>query len=272
MKALAELTSRWQLPLLDRRNSDFGPIALVDSHPRLRRWRLLQQVHDGKLSHSEMLQLLDLPIIAGGSTVLTPSWTQNPSAVVSLQTLALANNASGTIDLTAKWGAYTYLFAGKQATTAQATGLTWYVRRKQNTTVGVPVGPWFVGDTTAATFYQALAGSGNSAASASLVLGANTFTVGDVIFVDDTGNVGLANSEWFIATHVSTVTISIDKNGGLEFAHNSTSAHASNHADVFTCWLDGGSIWEIVAANVAATGSTDAVRALVETFDSVSGT
>jgi hypothetical protein len=220
-----------------------------------------------------MLELLSLPLIAGGATTITPTWTQNPSAVITLATLAVGVVTSGTIDLSSKWGAQAYLFAGKQGTTAQNIGVTWYVRKKQNTTVGVPTGPLFVGDITAASSQPTMSGSGNSAASGTWVTVSTGFAVGDCCFIDDTGNAGLANSEWDIVQHVaSTVTHTSGKNGGLEFAHNSTSAHATNHADVFTCWMPGGAVYEIVCANQAATGTTDAVRALVETFDSVAGT
>ncbi len=267
------MLAKWEQEVLHPRNTDFGPVSLTFSHPKLRNWRIYDQMRKGHLSKNEMVQLFNLPYIGGGATVLTPSWTQNPTAVIALATLAVGNVTSGTLDLTAKWGGYAYLFAGKQGTTAQNIGVTWYVRRKQNTTVGIPIGPQFVGDVTAATSQPTMASSGNNAASSTWVTVSTGFSVGDVCFIDDTGNAGLGSSEWDIPQHIaSTVTHTSGKNGGLEFAHNSTSAHATNHADVFSIWMPGGSIWEIVCSNQAATGTTDAVRALVETFDNVTGT
>lgn len=222
-----------------------------------------------------MLELQGIPLIGGGATVLTPTWTDPASAPIAIAALAAGAATSGTIALATGWGAYIYLFAGRQAASSAPTvGVTWYIRRRAGTshTVSVPTAPWFVGSTTVSTSRPTMASSGNSAASATFVTVSTGFVQGDVCFIDDTGNAGLGSSEFDIVLKVvSTVTHTLTKNGGLEFAHNSASAHCTNQADVFTAWLDGGCTWEIIAA-YPGTGDTCAVRCLAESFDSVAGT
>jgi hypothetical protein len=102
----------------------------------------------------------------------------------------------------------------------------------------------------------------------------NGFAAGDLVFIDDTGNVGVGNSEWVrISKVTSTVTHQLDQSGGLQFAHNSTSAHASNHADIWPwVWCETGAVWEVVFDyGASTTGDTAVVRAIYQTEDSWQG-
>jgi hypothetical protein len=208
------------------------------------------------------------------TVTITPSNTDTAQTIISLQTITLGSIITGTLDLRGKYGAYIFCSVGRAGTTALTAGIAWKIRRLQNAGAQhQPHSATFVGDITVASAHPTCAASGNSAASANLVTVSTGFAVGDMVFVDDTGNVGLANSEWINVSKVtSTVTHQLDQSGGLQYAHNSTAAHAANHADIYGgVFVPGGCYVEVSADyGASTTGDTNFVRATYQTLDSQS--
>jgi hypothetical protein len=134
-----------------------------------------------------------------------------------------------------------------------------------------PSAPMFVGDSATATRVTCTAaGTPNNAGVTSITTATNTGIVaGDLLFIDDTGNVGIGNSEWARAAFVTSSTV-ILLDRPTQYAHNSTNAHLSNHADVFSpVWMDGGCEVEVIFDyGASSTGDTDVVRCFYSTYDS----
>ena len=202
----------------------------------------------------------------------TPSETDSGGTAIAIATLALGAIATGTLDLRNKPGGWIQCSVGRGGTTALTAGIAVAIRRRANGgAISVPTVPNFVGDVAAASSRPTCASSGNTAAGANLVTVTTGFAAGDLVFIDDTGNVGLSASEWVRVSKVtSTVTHQLDQNGGLQNSHNSTSAHATNHADIWPwVWCEGGAIWEVVFDyGASTTGDTNVVRAIYQTMDS----
>ncbi len=203
-------------------------------------------------------------------STITPNFTDTGTAAVTMATLALHVNTSGVVDLRSKRGAWFFASVGRGGATAHTAGMNVLIRRTMNAAgIEHPSAPMFVGDSTTATSI-AMNATGNGAGSTSITTATNTgFAAGDLAFIDDTGNAGLANSEWVRVTYVTDSThLVLDR--PTQYAHNSASAHIRNHADVFPpVWMDGGCEVEVVFDyGASSTGDTDVVRCLYSTYDS----
>jgi hypothetical protein len=209
-------------------------------------------------------------------STVAPVYTDSGTAVLSIQTLALHANVSATVDLSTKRGAWLFAAYGRQGTTARTAGIAVLVRRMINGgVIEQPTPPTFVGDAATATRVTCTAaGTPNNAGVTSITTATNTGIVaGDIIFIDDTGNAGIGSSEWArVSFATSSTVLLLDR--PTQYAHNSTNAHVSNHADVFPpVWIEGGCFAEVIFDDGASsTGDTNAVRCLMATYDSDSVT
>ena len=205
-------------------------------------------------------------------STITPNGTDSGTAVVAIATLALHSNTSALLDLRTKRGAWIFCSVGRGGTTARTAGMAVLIRRTGNAgVIEHPSAPMFVGDSATATRVTYTAsGSPNNAGVTSATTATNTgIAAGDELFGDDTGNVGLSSSEWLRASFITSSTV-ILLDRPTQFQHNSTSAHLSNHADVFPpVWVDGLCEAEVIFDyGASSTGDTDVVRAFVQTYDS----
>jgi hypothetical protein len=205
-------------------------------------------------------------------SVITPNFTDTGTNAIAIATLALHANTSALIDLRTKRGAWFYASIGRGGTTARTSGILVSVRAAGNAGVLVhPAAPTWVGDSATATRVTCTAsGTPNNAGVTSITTATNTGIVaGDLLFIDDTGNVGIGNSEWARASYITSSTV-ILLDRPTQYAHNSTNAHLSNHADVFPrIWIDGGTEVEVIFDyGSSSTGDTDVVRCWYSTYDS----
>jgi hypothetical protein len=205
-------------------------------------------------------------------STITPNFTDTGTAAIAIATLALHANTSAVIDLRTKRGAWFFASVGRGGTTAHTAGMGLLIRRTGNAgVIEHPSAPMFVGDSATATRVTCTAaGTPNNAGVTSITTATNTGIVaGDLLFIDDTGNVGIGNSEWARAAFVTSSTV-ILLDRPTQYAHNSTNAHLSNHADVFSpVWMDGGCEVEVIFDyGASSTGDTDVVRCFYSTYDS----
>jgi hypothetical protein len=189
------------------------------------------------------------------------------TALLTLQSLA-SNSvvASSVLDVSTKLSASVYLHFGRRAATALTTGLTYRVEGSAHATAH---GHWF----PLAQFITNIAAvgdeavSGTCAAAQAVVAMASTtgFTVGDVVYIDNTT---IANSEWGrIKTVTSNTSITLEDN--LVNAQTGATVYAG--AQIFTAAnLDLSGVKRLrVVANGSGTGQAVALQAQIITCDSI---
>ncbi len=203
-------------------------------------------------------------------STITANFTDAGSSVVAIATLALHVVSGGVVNLTAKRGAWFFPTVGRGGTTARTVGMSVLIRRTLNSNgIAQATAPTYVGDSATATRI-AMGSSSNPIGTTNILTATNTgFVAGDLCFIDDTGNAGLSSSEWVRVAYVPDSThLTLDR--ATQFAHSSSSAHISNHADIFEpVWRDGGCQVEVIFDQGAtSTGDTDIIRCLYSSYDS----
>ncbi len=207
------------------------------------------------------------------ASVLTPNWTDNINLVAVTTLARLATPSRITRDLTSKLGAKLYCFVGRGGTAALSAGID--IRVGQTANAGGIIVPNetipFRGDATAA-ISTTCAAAGNPAGTSSLVVASSTsFVAGDLICIQDNA-APTALTEWARVSGIPDGT-HILLASPIKNAHSNTAHTVRSHADVFSCWLEGGSVWEIIFDyGSQTTGDTITIQAYMATLDSYTAT
>lgn len=205
----------------------------------------------------------------------TPNWTNGVSVVA----LAVLNNNGGanfqrrgTIDLTAKHGAYLHVRMGPTAATAPGVAISVLVRPVINagsTAGGVsathPVHILLSGS-TAARNATTLNGAISAGATTLTLTTATGFVVGDICMLMDSVS-SPTKAEFFRISKIASSVVTPDLPIVQAFANSAPIARA---ADVFPrLWLPGGEQWEVIFDyGATATGSDYLVCAFADRYDS----
>ena len=180
-------------------------------------------------------------------TTYTPSFTDSV-AVVAKQVLARGSTVRGTIDLTAKYGAWLHCGIGRGGTTALTNGVDVRIRR----TIGSDgAGGRHPGDLTSLLSQTAAASStmiglDSSAGSATLnVASISGFAAGDILCIQDSGG-GVTRLEFARISKTSALVLTLDE--PLTYSHTLAQLDTvRNKADVFApIWLPGGALCSVV--------------------------
>lgn len=175
----------------------------------------------------------------------TPTWADYVSVVASA-TLARGSTARGTLDLSAKFGAWLLLRIGRQGTTALTNGVDILVRRILNNSGTEITHPGSVAGLNSG-FTAALSTTCATSDSASgqpvlNVASSTSFVAGDLILIGG----GTAREEWKRVSKVAAGVLTLDSN--LEFTH--TTAQADTVRSQAFCpppvWMPGGSRYEVI--------------------------
>lgn len=204
--------------------------------------------------------------------------TTNPNApsevaVVSAATLARGSTLRGTIDLTAKFGAFLLVRIGRTDTTALGTAIAVLIRRVYGGSTGTRIHPNSgnnrTSSTAAAGASTTCATSDSNSGQAVLTVTSGTgFAAGDLIKIQDSGG-GVTRLEFQRVSKVSGAVLTLDDI--LQFTHTAAGADTVvNGADVFApIWLPGGALWEVVFDyGAAASGSSVTVEAVAQPYAS----
>ncbi len=172
----------------------------------------------------------------------TPSWTDYVNVIASA-TLARGSTTRGTLDLSAKFGAWLLARVGRQGTTALTNGVDILIRMMLNTTVTHPgpIVPLNSGITAALSTTCATSDSA-SGQQALNVASTTSFVAGDIILIGG----GTAREEWKRVSKVAAGVLTLDSN--LEFTHTTAQADTVR-SQAFTpppIWMPGGSLYEVI--------------------------
>lgn len=203
-------------------------------------------------------------------TASTPSWTDDVS-ILGITTLARNAVSRSTFDWRSKWGGYLFVRMGRGGTAALTSGVSVIVRRTVNN--GGIINPsgqvQFVSQSVAAVS-TTCAGSGNNAGSTTLTVASTTsFAAGDLICIQDSAATPTTVTEWARVARVTDAThLLLD--APTQQAHNSVSHTVRNKADVFTVWVEGGALYELIYDyGSQAAGDTITIEAWAQTLDSI---
>lgn len=199
----------------------------------------------------------------------TPVWTDSGAAVISEQDIAKGNAVRGTLDLSAKHGAYLMVQIGRGGTTALSTGVDVLVRRMLKTASSIShPGALYALNTgvTAAVSTTCATADSNAGATAVNVASSAGFAAGDIICIS--GGVG-TRTEFKRVIKTAAGVLTLDS--PLEFTHTAAAADTVRNQS-FTpapLWLPGGALYEVVFDyGDDAAGENVRARALVQTYDS----
>lgn len=176
-------------------------------------------------------------------------------------------NATLTLDLTAKYGAWLFPMIGRNAATALTRAAYWGIRRSFNSssTIRLPQNNYdFIGSTAAVN--ATTVASGGAAGATTMVLASGTgFAAGQMCLAQLAG----ARPEFFQIDNLTTATITIDDGGGFLVTHNASDV-VTNGADVGNIWLPGGDVWRLTPVNNS--GQTLIMACYAEVYASDTGT
>lgn len=206
------------------------------------------------------------------STIL-PTFSGNVD-VIAAQALSHSSQVRGTIDLSAKFGAYLFPAVGRSAsgTLSEAVAFRVYPRAKGGSTWDqIPhPGPETerLGGTGSASESTVSVDAAAAATSITLASAAG-FAAEDVIVINDGSGGGFTRLEWNRVRRVATNTLHLSL--PLQFAHTAAQADkVRNRAEVYPkIWLDGGAVYECIFDYApGGVGNDVIVRCKAHTLDS----
>ena len=161
---------------------------------------------------------------------------------------------------------------GRGGTTALSSGIPVLFRRTINNGAIKAAGgavPALVSQSAAAAATTCTAaGSPNSAGVTSLTVASTaSFAAGDLVWIDGAGASG--NSEWVRVADITSATVLL-LDSPTKFDHNNVGDDVRNKADLWTVWLEGGALYElIIDYGDPAAGETVSIEAFAQTLDSI---
>lgn len=183
-------------------------------------------------------------------TSSTPGWNDASSTPISLQVVARGATARGTINLSAKFGAYVLVTIARMGTTALTNGVDVLFRRMIASAARRHLGafPQLKSNTIAASVTTCTAaGTPNPVGSSSLTVASTTgFAAGDLIAIQDSDVTPSASITEFarVAKVTSGTVLLLD--APTLFAHNNVAHTVRNKVDTWTVWLEGGCTYEVI--------------------------
>jgi hypothetical protein len=194
---------------------------------------------------------------------VTPVWADNVSVVASTN-LARGSTVRGTIDLSAKFGAWLFVRIARGGTAALTNGIDVLIRRLFNSVVHpgslVPLNSGFTA--ASATTVNADSASGQQALNVASITG---FAAGDIICI----NQGGAREEWARVSKTAAGVLTLDDD--LQFTHTAAQADTVRN-QAFTpppIWLPGGAVYEVIFDyGDDSAGDTAQVMAVAQRYDS----
>ena len=215
------------------------------------------------------------PVVLASDQVSVPSWT-DATSIVAITTLAKGAVSTTAFAVTAKFGAFVYVFIGRTGTTALDQSIHVRIRRLilANPVIRNLVPEASFESNKTASVSGVCAGSGNNAGVTTLTLNAaKTFVAGlngEIwLAVLDSTSTPTSASEW-VRQSLATSTTAKLLDAPTISAHNSTSHNVADQADIFRAYIPGGATYELVIDyGQATTGDTVVIQALMQTLDSV---
>lgn len=205
-----------------------------------------------------------------------PSWTDTGTTVISPVTLGRGEVKRNTIDLRTKFGARLFLGVGRGGTAALSAGVNVEVRRIPNAGgIAWPGAPEvaYVSD-TAAAYAKSInnAGGYNIGTAAFAVTGTGTSVADeDLCFWGATAvqanGAALPNLEFLRVSKYLSPTLTVD--GPCKVAKINNELF-TNNANLWTPWIAGGSMVEVIfdyGAAASGTGDAVAVVCYAQTYD-----
>lgn len=176
-------------------------------------------------------------------------------------------NATLTLDLTLKYGAWWFPMIGRNAATALTRAAYWGARRSfsASSTIRLPQNSYDFVSSIAAVNATTVS-SGGAAGATTMVLASGT---GFAAQQTCCAQLAAARCEFFQIDNLTTATITIDDANGFKVSHNASDV-VTNGADCGAIWLPGGDTWYLQPVNNS--GQTLIMGGFAEVYVSDTGT
>lgn len=201
-------------------------------------------------------------------TTFTPTaFTFTTNLAATSYATSTTPNATISLDLTTKFGAWWFPMVGRNAATALTRAAYWAARRSYNSssTIRLPQSTYdFISSTAAVN--QTTVASGGAAGATTMVLTSGTGFAAQQVCL---AQLAAARAEWFQIDNLTTATITIDDSAGFKVTHNASDV-VTNGADCGAIWLPGGDLWYLTPVNNS--GQTLIMAGYSETYASDTGT